>query len=512
MGASDAYAKFEWKEISTGVWQRDIDEVEHFYAALKQLFAGSGRMFYAITGHVVLNTPVPEGVKADEFAARLDAALRQAWLHIRHDYPTIASRVHLDESGVPKKTYNAFPVGDAAAEAIEEWLKTTFKPVETTATGVEWCDRDPPAPQVPTLFVLTPPLAEDATTIRRDVVLRSPHDILDGMGTMALFNTLLKHAAGILESVEPVALPVFGEEHVRLSPPLRVAAQIPAELTPEEEAALGAIIQGNLGAWVAGKEIAVLPYKPGNEVPGVHHRASLLLSEAETTEILKKAKALGLTATHAFHAAIAIVSRDLQPRKEAAREVRHLNYTLLSERVKCLPPYNTAEHAVTDYHSIAEQSVIVDLVVPAVGEEVTLEQHIEEFKKVGEIIKGYYVNPRNDPDHLKRIPGYWKSNFVPFVPVSPPTPPPPQPAPWASLSSIGLIDSVLDAKHGPIEVQHPWVTSERLDNGLGVFLSTFQGRLELSSTWNEAWHEKEKVDDFLQRCKEVVVRALEVKA
>lgn len=45
--------------------------------------------------------------------------------------------------------------------------------------GLDWCNSDPLAPEVPTLFVITPPYGNgsEKATVRLDLVLRSPHDI-----------------------------------------------------------------------------------------------------------------------------------------------------------------------------------------------------------------------------------------------------------------------------------------------------------------------------------------------
>lgn len=59
---------------------------------------------------------------------------------------------------------------------------------------------------------------------------------------------------------------------------------------------------------------------------------------------------------------------------------------------------------------------------------------------------------------------------------------------------------------GGIEVHNPWVTGEELGNGLGLFLGTFRDELELSAAYNDAWHDRGEVEDFLERCQRVVDR------
>jgi hypothetical protein len=64
-------------------------------------------------------------------------------------------------------------------------------------SGLEWCNADPRAPDLPTLFLITPPNSYeiDAKTVRRDVVIRTPHDIIESVSTYTLLNNILSHAA-----------------------------------------------------------------------------------------------------------------------------------------------------------------------------------------------------------------------------------------------------------------------------------------------------------------------------
>lgn len=70
------------------------------------------------------------------------------------------------------------------------------------------------------------------SSVRRDVVLRSHHDIIDGIGTLMLLNNLFTHAALIYESDEFSPMP-FGDEFKNLSPSFMqpVSLQLPAKRT-----------------------------------------------------------------------------------------------------------------------------------------------------------------------------------------------------------------------------------------------------------------------------------------
>lgn len=190
---SEAYPSFIWRQRSPGVWQRNVDEAEKFYYALAKLYEGSGRMFFAMTSHLSLSVVISQEEALEE---RLETALSYGWLALRYDHPTIASQVSHDPStGQVFKTYRTSP-SDTDRDA---WLAETFVPNATGETGEEWANADPPAPNVPNLFALKPRASPGGSaaldTVRLDHVFRSPHEIVDGIGTLHMFNNLIRLVA-----------------------------------------------------------------------------------------------------------------------------------------------------------------------------------------------------------------------------------------------------------------------------------------------------------------------------
>ena len=515
-----SYDRFTWRETSPYVWQRDIDEAEQFYAAIAKLYEGSGRMFFAMTGHISLTVAKEEDKQSNiDTEKRLENALREGWLRLRYKLPTIASRVEYDPTSCSfTKTYRA--CRDPTEQ--EDWISATFKIINSGQTGTEWCNSDPPAPNVPTLFVITPPTSAADTKegqIRRDLVLRSPHDIIDGIGTLHLLNHLVDLASNIYSGVLPNISVVYdGSESVNLSPPFRVAAAIPPTPTPVHKARLEEIAHEKVSRAGNGSDIeeASLPYKHGPVVPGVHQRVEHIFSEEQTNELLAACKANNATVTHAFHTGIAIALRDIQERREAPRRVRYSAYLLRNERVHCLKPYNTAMHAAAVYHSASSGSAAVDMTVPSLSE-MDADGSIKrkEFTEVLHIMREFYYQSRDDVDHPQLAPYLWAAS-IPVLPVEiiragQPLPvPPPNPLPTVSISSMGRIDDIIGQSVGAFEIFSPWVTGEELRNGFGLFLGTFRGRLCLSAAFNEAWHSRDETVEFLQRCTELVFQGLNV--
>ncbi|KAJ5364913.1 uncharacterized protein N7496_010626 [Penicillium cataractarum] len=494
--------RFEWKLTKPGRWERDIDEVEEFYTSLAKAFEGTGRVFFAMTGFISFSIPVQTGSDSFETEKRVETALKNAWTRLRFDHPTIASRVQFDPAQQKyKKTYETFT--DSASQ--RQWLDDTFRVVPERISGLEWCNSDPPVPALPTLFLIKSPTS-NGDTFRADLVLRSHHDIIDGMGTLLLFNNLFSLAADAYEQTE-YDLPPFGDEWSNLSPPLRMAAGIPASLSPEHEEQMRGILQHN-ASLKEDIETASPPFQRQSAVPGKHQRVAVTLSEDTTARVLEKCRSLGLSITHAYHAAIALAVRDLQERKESERMVRYISYCLVNERHHCNPPYSTSAHPATVYHSVSGRCLAVDLTVHAVESSDGTPTDEEEFLPIAQHIRDYYLDIRDDVEYIKLIPAFWAMSISPYPGPDPPVIPARNESPSASISSMGVLDKAIRHNYGSFSVDDPWVTGEELGTGLGVFLGTWKGRLTLSAAYNDAWHGKEEVLDVLSRCNDVSLQGL----
>jgi hypothetical protein len=498
-------SRFEWKLTEPGRWERDIDEVEEFYASLAKAYEGTGRVFFAMTGFISFSVTVEPGTHLLDTEKRVEQALRNAWIRLRFDHPTIASRVQYDPVQQKyKKTYQTF--ADSASQ--RQWLDDTFCVVTERMSGLDWCNSDPPVPALPTLFLVKAPASNDQT-FRADLVLRSHHDIIDGMGTLLLFSNFFSLAADVYEQTN-YKLPQFGEEWSNLSPPLRVAAGIPASLSSEHEKQMQGILKHN-AALREGIQIASPSFKRQTALPGKHQRVAVTLSENTTATLLEKCRNLGLSITHAYHAAIALAVRDLQERKENDRMVRYISYCLVNERHHCKPLYSTSAHPASVYHSVSGRCLAVDLAVSGLAKSNSTTTDEEDFLPIAQHVRNYYLEIRDDTEYIKLVPSFWAMSIFPYPGPDPPAIPARNETPSVSISSMGVLDKVIRHNYGGFSVDNPWVTGEELGTGLGVFLDTWKGRLTLSAAYNDAWHGKEEALDVLNRCNEIVFRGLGIR-
>lgn len=499
----------QWHEAEPGVWTRDIDEIEEFYAAIAKQWEGSNRMYFALTGHLSLRLTVQQNDRrATE--RRVDEALGKAWQALRHDHPGIASQTLLDlNTGTFTKMFKTDRFG---------WFDETFVCVNTRQTGTEWANSDPPAPKLPTLFVLSPKTSGEDQHIRRDIVLRSPHDIMDGIGALLLFDKLLQHVSDAFDQGDSYVVPL-SDVHLkeRLSPPYRIAAGVPPKPTAAIEKRLQQLASDqDKDAETEQIPMAGLPFKQGETKPQVHKRVELTLTEDETLKLIRASKAVGATVTHVFHAAIALTLRNLQEKTDEARRVQYVNYILRNERKACKPPYNGRQHPASVYHSVSPGKLVVEMNVPssASDAESNLSADKEEFLRLVRLMTDYYHAVRNDADHYAIAPYLW-AKAVPKLPVpldaANPLPiPPPELHPSVSISSMGKIDDIISPERGSISVSNPWVTGEELRSGLGLFLGSFKGTLSLSAAYNDAWHDEDEINEFLKHCLDVVNLGLEL--
>jgi hypothetical protein len=510
--AAGRYPHLAWQKTSFGQWERELDESERFYTCLAKAYEGSGRMFFAITGYVSLTVDV-KATSSGHIGQRVEEAICHAWLRLRYDHPMIASQTFYDHHQHKwKKRYTPFHPKDVESQTAK-WLKRTFVPISPGMSGLEWCNADPPAPELPTLFLITPPNSNktDANTIHRDVVIRTPHDVMDGVGTYLLLNNLLAHTARLYQEPLPWTIPRPGSEIQNLSPPLRVAAAISPILSLDQQERLQSLIAANEALRKEVEHLAV-PFKAGQVVPRKHQRIALGFPISDTKRLLEACKRLGTTVTHVYHAAIAITIRDMQTPGLQRRTARYINYSFINERPKCNGEYATPKHAAAVYQSISGNSLALDLTVPSIVgmEDQEGSQRQKELFDLAAQVKDYYHSIRDSSDTLDLTPSFW-SMVTPHIsdPTATDLPvPAPNLSPSVSFSSMGAIDRIILPRHGPFKVGGPWVTGEELGTGLGVFLGTWEGSLKLSAAYNDAWHDREEVEGFLRHCQEVVWKGL----
>jgi len=494
-----------WHEVSPGRYERDLDELEMFYSSLAKTWEGSGGTYFAINGFLSITVPL-RGDPSILIDHKIKSAFRKAWKRLRYDHPTLAAPVEYDpETKRVKKVYRGLGAeGDGAS-----WLNETFKIISNDIPGPEFANSDIKVGRCATLYLITPPHSNvfQKDDLRRDIVFRSSHDLIDGMGTLTLLNNLLRHASAAYASQIDHPDTVFGDEYKNLSPPFRIAAALPAHPSPAQAQKLQWAREANAAAREATEAIAV-PVKLRTDTPGKSRRVAIHLTELESARVLEKSKRLGASVTHTFHAGIALTVRNLQERRESEWEGVYISYALTNLRGVCQPPYNYTLHAAAVYHGVSVQSLFVPVTIPAASDAAT-KQSTAEFSEVLETVRSFYKGITYDSDELSIMPSIFASNTPPYPATSCPVPAP-NAKPSASLSSFGIVDKIIQPEYPPFVVSEPWVTGSEYTTGLGVYLATWKGVIALSAAYNDAFHTEGEVVGFLEHVKQVVLQGLDL--
>jgi hypothetical protein len=199
------------------------------------------------------------------------------------------------------------------------------------------------------------------------------------------------------------------------------------------------------------------------------------------------------------------------------RLTRYESGIIFNKRCRIEDP-DKEKYAVGVHYSASRKKALVEFSLPSSNSSETSSEDNDydntDFMHAVMQIKACYVEALNEPDHLlhaihelsKKIPTLpedWLDGNAVDIPV-----PCLMDKPTVSLSSLGVLDKIVDPQIGPFEVYNPWVTGEELRNCLGCFLSMFRGELCFSAAYNEAWHDMEQVEEFLKKCLDVVLTGL----
>ncbi|KAF2761784.1 hypothetical protein EJ05DRAFT_185077 [Pseudovirgaria hyperparasitica] len=125
------------------------------------------------------------------------------------------------------------------------------------------------------------------------------------------------------------------------------------------------------------------------------------------------------------------------------------------------------------------------------------------LRVLGEI-QSFYTTIRSSKDDLAMVTSHWTTYTELYRIGSPPPLPSPNQRSPVSISSMEVLERIIQIKCGDFDIDDPWATGEELGTGFGVFLGVWNGELSLSATYNDAFHEEGKVRGFLRRCQSIL--------
>ena len=447
-------AATEWREVSPGFYQRDLEAQERVVDMFSALDPGSGKRHWTMVSVIKLSAPLESFIDP----------LREAWTQLRNEQPNVATLVDR-EKGLRTYTVASDP------KELDNWLKETFQVLDFySAKEAERNLRDI---ERPTLYVLLK---------SQELMFRVHHVTMDGMGTIHMWQDLLD----LLINRKPT--PTFGTEGSNLAPIFPIAAKLPLPTAKDLESA-----QSEISKFFSSQPGLGIPFK--GSAPGSFAIDHYTFPSDLTTAILTACKAQGLTPTHALHTAIILTTRHLDTTSPATKSYG------------AFAPFNLRR-----YVSPAARRYSIASYLAAWFMKVTppMDTSRETFLTVAKTVKNFYVETAKDTDKL-RVQDLWCQGVIDMLTSIPADAPPPPPSSAGLLSTMGIIESNLRRTYPKMQVDGFWFALELLGPEIACHSWTFGGEMTMQCSYNEGFHTLDDVKNFQKLVKGILLEGLGVK-
>ncbi|CAG7557488.1 unnamed protein product [Fusarium equiseti] len=355
--------------------------------------------------------------------------------------------------------------GNLKARPLGIWSQETFQTFTDDESAHSWFYSRAPLPHhIPTILLVKSTSNLDYHTI----FLRCPHDMIDGVGTFMLLEQLFAKAAELYKMREYTSwdYPLPDDDlSRRLSPSLRVAANIPESLSPG--------LQNYFNK---------------------HNEANTKL-----------------------HTALAIALADKQFRGKDRRLAYYFHRPMINLRPGISHGGTSPEHAAGLYSAFGTQALALTLRIPKQGD--SQQSYLNEIETLADRVQEHETAAEKEVQELKEkqsganpeamvAPWNFKalhppSDFDPsqelqfLSPVAP-----------VSLSLVGLIESRFHTDDDFFETPTVWTASQPIKAGIAAYLSIWKGEIELSAVFNTRFHDEALMEGFLWGTYEHVFRGL----
>ncbi|KAH6838531.1 hypothetical protein B0I37DRAFT_394167 [Chaetomium sp. MPI-CAGE-AT-0009] len=386
--------------------------------------------------------------------------LRNAWLQVRKQYPTLAA-----QNPPEGKRYTS----PSSPEDLEAWLAATFIVIPGKKT---WRD----------LW----------KTLARQLFVQGEHHTLDGRGLMNFWDRFFRALASPASTHELQR--TDGSEVARLPPRsddlLDTAARRPGR---GEQRALEI-----LAPLAAMTEPISMPVRTPLPTPSPHNSALTLQAPARTTAAIRAAcKAQRLSVTAAWHAAAALATQAIQAKRSAVRGTQFACFGNFDLRryfpASSQSGEDDAPTAVSNHHGVLPY--VVDA---SPG---------RAFSQIARELGAFYARdlPRADPEVWSAL-GPMIRLMVPEFAVAGAQSKETTPA----LSSLGVVGEFIKERYGEWGVEEVWFGDTVTGPWLEHFMWAWRGRLVLNSCYNPAFYSPEEVGEFNATVLEVLLDGLGV--
>ncbi|ERF68699.1 hypothetical protein EPUS_05760 [Endocarpon pusillum Z07020] len=391
--------------------------------------------------------------------------LRNAWLQMRQQYPTLAAETHPEG-----KIYTS----PSSSAELEEWLAATFIVTPGKTSAEHW-----------RTMIKTRQMTMYFFPEERQLFLQGEHHILDGRGLMNFWDRFFRALAS---PAKEDIMKTEGSEVSRL-PPRSDDLLDMAEKKPGRGEQRALEILAPLGTMNAPICLPVPhplpPCSPRNAA------LELRLSTRTTESITAACKAQRLSVTAVWHAAVVLATRSIQAKRNSVPGAGG------GTQFACfgnfdLRRYFPAPDATTlpDAYALSNHHCVLPYVVTPDG---------KTFSQVARELASFYQQdlPKADaevwsamePMIRMLLPGFTRTPLEETTPA---------------LSSLGVVDHFIGSWYadaggqGGWRVEEVWFGDTVTGPWLECFMWAWQGRLSLNSCYNPAYYTHAEVDEFHQ--------------
>lgn len=448
-----------WSRVSERRWERPANGMEGFFSVMENTssIACEGRRQFTIFSRLNVDLQLP--------AVEVEDALRYAWKQVRYEQPQVA---------VTSEGFNkVYEVPDEAA--LQSWLDKTF--IVSDEIDGEAIGKEARPIEQPTLYYV--PKASQ-------LIIRASHSVIDGVGTVLLWHTYLT----ALNNPKPNL--VFGEEAIRLPPPLEKALGHP-DVVPSETVTKGLQVVSEALSLMPG----IGPVNRIGTVPaGPTQRREFEFPEHTTIAIVQACRRNGYSVTAAVHAAFALTVVKHADPTQLTEKSKYVTVNSFNLRPHLPEPYNSSQYAAALYYSIwpliLHRPENFKGVVHAIDEKykTTFNGTPENVALCGSVTNGLC--------EIVKTPEFWAA----------------LPARDALVSSLGVIERYLQQSYASTD-NSKRVIVEDFKLGTEVvlghsmcFLYTFRNRLRVVFSFNESYEAESDIQIYLEDVQKILLSEL----
>ncbi|RYP55764.1 hypothetical protein DL770_010880 [Monosporascus sp. CRB-9-2] len=455
---------YPWIKSSDNTYEQKYGFIERFFARFLSEEGKPSQFTIMATVEFCVRGSLSQN------AVGLESRLRQTWRAMRYYSPSLAAL-----SGPDGRTYHV--PGD---ESLADWENTTFK-LHAPGVTAEKLFSAVERTGLITLHFLPNAGTTDDT---HQLVLQAEHQNIDGRGTYYFFNRFFTifTTSSMRQDIH------FGDEWSRLPPMMDDLLSLP--ITPSER-------DKSLAAeWIsplASVSPLGIPIPPSRQsLPPTHSLRSVLpLSQTETTAVIAACKSQGLTVTSAWVAGLALSLAHFHSGGQALASNAALASFAACDMRRYFPStFDPKPGQVACYHAA----------IPTALRVVRDDGGLMSFRELAGTMKKEF-HGGSITEERGRVWG-------PFVEMAGEAIMNGDPRPERGsllISSLGVEDDYVQHEYGVgddgVEVVDVWI-GDTMMSAMNLWMChTWDGRLNLSVTYNGAYFEEEVMEGVLGRLK-----------